>query len=422
MDKSKLIKSVRIVMTSSSANTVLLALLAFFLLFWKSPHSGFGDDGIYVSAGQRVLNGSPIYIQGFRSGPFGAIVLHAIAETLPQNLGWLIFQVIYLLCIVGVVSILINGSTKSEKILVMVFAISSAPMRESLHNHQITALVVFLAIWPFFYFDKNLFVKFFAILSCSMAMDLKPQIAIFLILALTLINRNFLLPLLSTLFTIFSHGIISIYRGEYVDIQWINFLLSLSRSNKWGESIFFWPLLEKLGLSSEFLFIAQQTLILGLFLFIVYSGVTGRATLSLVAVGFLTYCMSYSHFYDCILIAVFAIIKSVVNPSLKTLLFMGYAIVPGEIFTLQNLVFFFFMMSFYLLNVNSSQVFRLTNIFFASLILLIIQLVNNFTFSNSEDQVRLRSAIYISLALLVCVDLSRIKIRFAKVRNREMNF
>ena len=401
---SKLFKSLGKFATSAYANLTLIVLLSAFLIFWKSPHTAFADDGIYVAAGQRILDGSPIYIEGFRSGPFGAIILSLLAEVIPQNFAWLVFQVSYVFCMIGIVTILSRGTPVGQVMFTLVFAISCAPMRESLHNHQITALVVFMSIWPFFYFRHNLALKYLAVFSCSFAVDLKPQVAIFLVLALTLLHRNFILPFISFVFTLFSHGMISVFRGENVDLQWINFLLSLNQSSKWGESIFFWPLLEKFGISSEFLLICQQFCIVGLILFIFYSGLRGESSRCLVAVGLLTYFMSYSHFYDCLLIAVLAIIKSTVNPDLKSLLFMGFAIVPGEVIILQNFVFLMVMMLVYLLNIRSFQLFKLKQIIFIFLLTFAVHLFNNVTFANSDDQVRLRSTIYVFLALLALLD------------------
>ena len=401
---SKLCGRLGLFATSAYANLTLIVLLSSFLIFWKSPHTAFADDGIYVAAGQRILDGSPIYIEGFRSGPFGAIILSLLAEAIPKNLGWLVFQLIYVLCMIGIVAILSRGTPVGRILFTLVFAISCAPMRESLHNHQITALVIFMSIWPFFYFRHNLVLKYLAVFSCSFAVDLKPQVAIFLVLALTLLQRNFVLPFISFMFTLFSHAIISIFRGENVDLQWISFLISLNQSSKWGESIFFWPLLEKFGFSYEFLLICQQFCIVGLILFIVYSGLRGESFRCLVAVSSLTYFMNYSHFYDCLLVAVLAIIKSTVNPDLKSLLFMGYAIVPGEVFILQNSVFLSVMMFVYLLNIRIFQLFKLKQIMFVFPLIFAVHLFNNLMFSNSDDQVRLRSTIYVFLALLALAD------------------
>ena len=97
-----------------------------FLVFWKSPNPGFGDDVIYVAGGERLLQGDVLYSEGFRGGPFGALVMFIASKVLYPDISWAIFQLIYIACVSGIVFLLTQHYPVKYRLLVSIFAISSA--------------------------------------------------------------------------------------------------------------------------------------------------------------------------------------------------------------------------------------------------------------------------------------------------------
>jgi hypothetical protein len=370
-----------------------------FLVFWKSPSSGFGDDGIYVSAGQRLVQGDVIYRDGFRSGPFGALTMFTVSKVFPQEVSWIIFQIIYIGCVSGIVFLLTLRFPVPYRLLISVFAISSAPMREHLHNHQITALVTFLALWPFLIKREHWWVKAAALVSCSLAVDLKPQIALVLIVILSVYSRNFKIILYSGLFSIIAHLTISAVRAENVTFEWLSFLLNLSQKNPWGESIYIWPLFEPLNINPTLLHIFEYAAILVVILWTFKSALDGNLHNCLIGIGMFTYFLSYSHFYDLILLAILAILKAFTNPNARSFLFMAFAIMPGGVTELPNLVFWIGMFALYWLTVG-----KVTNLIagisISISLLPLLDYVISSALSTTDQQVRFRSTAYFILALI----------------------
>ena len=371
-----------------------------FLVFWKSPGSGFGDDGIYVAAGQRLVQGDVIYRDGFRSGPFGALAMFVLSKLFPQDVSWIIFQLICIGCVSGIVFLLTQRFPIPYRLLISIFAISSAPMREHLHNHQITALVTFLALWPFLVKRKHWWVRAAALVSCSFAVDLKPQIALVVIVVLSVYSRNFKIILYSGLFSIIAHLTISAARAENVTLEWFSFMLNLSQSNSWGESIYIWPLFEALNIDPVLLHIFEYAAILLVMIWTFKCALSGDLHSCLMGIGVFTYFLSYSHFYDLILLAILAILKAFSDPNARSFLFMTFAIMPGGVTELSNLVFLISMFALYVLVVE-----RVTNLITGALIsvglLPLLDYVISTVLSTTDLQVRFRSTAYIILALIL---------------------
>jgi hypothetical protein len=371
-----------------------------FLVFWKSPSSGFGDDGIYISAGQRLVQGDVIYRDGFRSGPFGALTMFMVSKVFPQEVSWIIFQIIYIGCVSGIVFLLTQRFPVPYRLLISVFAISSAPMREHLHNHQITALVTFFALWPFLVKREHWWVKAAALVSCSFALDLKPQIALVVIIVLSVYSRNFKIILYSGLFSIFAHLVISAARAENVTLEWYSVLLNLGQKNSWGESIYIWPLFEPLNINPTLLHIFEYAAILVVILWTFKGALDGNLHNCLIGIGMFTYFLSYSHFYDLILLATLAILKAFTNPNARSFLFMAFAIMPGGVTELPNLVFWISMLALYVLAVErvTSQI---AGVLTSLGLLPFLDYVISSALSTTDQQVRFRSTAYFILALIL---------------------
>jgi hypothetical protein len=374
--------------------------MAAFLVFWKSPSSGFGDDGIYISAGQRLVQGDVIYRDGFRSGPFGALTMFTVSKVFPQDVSWIIFQIIYIGCVSGIVFLLTQRFPAPYRLLISVFAISSAPMREHLHNHQITALVTFLALWPFLVKREHWWVKAAALLSCSFAVDLKPQIALVVIVVLSVYSRNFKIVLYSGLFSICAHLVISAARAENVTFEWVSFLLNLSQNNSWGESIYIWPLFEILNIDPILLHIFEYAAILTVIVWTIKGALDGNLHNCLIGIGVFTYFLSYSHFYDLILLATLAILKAFTNPNARSFLFMAFAIMPGGITELPNLVFWIAMFALYVLAVEKVSN-LIAGISISIGLLPLLDYVISSSLSTTDQQVRFRASAYFILAVIL---------------------
>jgi hypothetical protein len=374
--------------------------MSVFLILFKSPHDGFGDDGIYIAAGDRVLSGAPIYTNGFRGGTFGATTLFLISKLFNFGSSWLIFQVFSILSVIAIVFLLTRGKDQRFRILASLFVVSSAPVREMLHDHQITSLVIFLSIWPFFFILKNSLLNVLAITSCALAIDLKPHIAIIFIFALGFSKRRF-----KTLFSAFAlcavfHVAISLFRGENVDLLWIKVILKVNGTGTWGESIFLWPLLEKLSIPIIFLVAAEWLSIIGLLALVSYSALKQNTYLALFSIGFLTYFMSYSHFYDLVLIAALTIVAVLAIPTTLGLVFMGFGIVPGLLFEPRNLVFWITMMLILAYYTRFTAFLGWKKTTTAMLAVYSLHLAMNRFSLSFGDQVRLRSSLYVVLAIL----------------------
>jgi hypothetical protein len=377
---------------------ILCALTSFFILS-KSPHGGFGDDGIYIKAGFRVISGDEIYTDGFRAGAFGATVIYALSKILNFPYSWIIFQIFSVSAVIGIVFLVTRDKDRTFRWVVALFAVSSAPVREMLHNHQITASVIFLAIWPFFYSIERKILLFCGIFSVATAIDLKPHIAIFLVIALALGLRKLSLAIYSFAFLLAAHLVISFCRHEFIDISWLKVMVNANQAAAWGESISFWPLLERISFSSVGLRVAEY-LTIGILLTLVLNAARKRQmTLILILISFLTYFMSYSHFYDLILIAALTSICVFWETSFWGLLFMGFGLVPGLLFDPKNFVFWLFMMGIFLLYANQFNSLSLWKIVNSCLLVLVLHLALTKMSLSFENQVRLRSSLYMILSL-----------------------
>lgn len=395
---------------------VLLYLcMVVFLVFWKSPNPAFGDDGIYVAGGERLLQGDVLYSEGFRGGPLGALVMFIASKVFYPDISWAIFQLIYIACVSGIVFLLTQHYPVKYRLLVSIFAISSAPMREHLHNHQITALVTFLALWPFLVKSQHWWVKVMTIVSCSFAIDLKPQIALIIILVLSVYSKSLKIILYTGTFSIIAHLVIAFVRTENVTLDWLSFLLNLSQSNSWGESIYAWPLFEIFNIDPVLLQVFEYAALLSIIIWTLKGALDGNLQSCLIGIGVFTYFLSYSHFYDLILLAILAILKAFSNPNARGFLFMAFAIMPGGIQDLPNFAFWISMFALYVLAVE-----RVTNliagIFITMGLLPILDFVISSVLSTSDQQVRFRSTAYVVLALLPFLTLPK-KLRSPLVRS-----
>lgn len=394
---------------------LLISLISLFLVFWKSPHSNLGDNGIYIDAGRRLVSGDVVYQDGFRGGPLGALSLYLVNQIFPAHFSWAIFQFVSIASLLVLSAILTRNVSLFVRLLAGFFAISSAPARELLHNHQITALVIVLVVWPFYFRHKSIFVKSIAVMSCAIAMDLKPQITLFLLFGLALCFRRFDLIWLPALFFISSHFLISIFRQENISGQWISLLLDLNEANKWGESIFLWPLLENLGVPTLTLYILQYGSIITLIALMVKYGIAKNINSCLITIGLLTYFLNYSHFYDCLLIATLAIVTCFRNPNKRALFFMMFAIIPGEFFNPLNFIFWLVMTSIFLIGVHKHRMFNATNLLLQIILLFGLHMSIFLFIDTFEDQLRLRSTIYVFLAFLTLLDTKALKKVFLRL-------
>lgn len=393
----------------TSVPAMLVGLMSLFLVFWKSPHQGFGDDGIYVEAGNRLISGLPVYIDGFRGGQVGALSLFLLSEILFGGLAWAIFQFISVGSIVGSVLLITSKYDLNTRLFISFFAISSAPTREMLHNHQITALVIFLSLWPFFYTSNVFFVKAMQVLGAAMAIDLKPQISLVLVFSIALSCAKLKIFFMSISLLLISHLSLNLWRGENIDAQWINTITEVGGSSKWGESIHIWPLFENWGINDSLLMSCAYFTILVLLVVILWFAIKGKAHHVLLYAGFLTYFLTYSHFYDCILIAVLACIQVIKKPNRRNLLFMSFGLVPGFLFVPRNFVFWVIMLMIFLLFMNYFTQIKFREIASVVLFTLFIHFAfTQFTLDFNQE-VRARSAIYVLLFMLTLVDYHRLK-------------
>lgn len=374
-----------------------------FLIFWKSPHLGLGDDGIYIRAGDRLANQGNLYEDSFRSGPLGAIFLFGLWKLFPAGIAWIVFQLIYVSSVAAVSLLLTKHRPIELRLCVILFAISAAPMREHLHNHQITAFVIFLCLWPFFLErSKPVFILSGAA-SCAVAIDLKPHVALIIIVSLSICTRKFVMSILAASFLIFSHIIISIYTGRNISAEYVSFLFDLNSNNEWGESVYLWPLFEKLNINQGFLHTLEYSSIVIVLSLILWRAFKKDTFHVLLLISLLTYLLSYAHFYDLILLSIFVTIVAICSPSSQSVIFMSFAIMPGGILVPQNFIFWVLMFGAYLYFVNGFQSYK-SAMALVPVVLFSIQLVNDFVFTSADHEIRFRTTVFVLFAINLFID------------------
>jgi hypothetical protein len=200
--------------------------------------------------------------------------------------------------------------------------------------------------------------------------------------------------------------------GENITLQYIRFLLDLNQSNDWGESIYLWPLFEKLDFSQPLLHILEYTSIIITVILILKFAYIQNLQACLIAIALLTYLVSYAHFYDLILLSILASIAAVTERSAKSILFMSFAIMPGGIFDPQNFAFWILMFGFYLFLMKGvpEVTFAVASV---PALLFAIKLMNEYIFVASDEQIRFRSTIYVLLALYTVIN-PKVKISFKR--------
>jgi hypothetical protein len=132
------------------------------------------------------------------------------------------------------------------------------------------------------------------------------------------------------------------------------------------------------------------------------SALDGNLHNCLIGIGMFTYFLSYSHFYDLILLAILALLKAFTNPNARSFLFMAFAIMPGGVTALPNLVFWIAMFALYGLTVG-----KVTNLIagisISISLLPLLDYVISSALSTTDQQVRFRSTAYFILALILFI-------------------
>lgn len=389
---------------------LVLAIFAIssFEVFVKSPHLTFGDDGIYIRAGERILNGDSVYEGEFRGGPIGGVFMYGFSKLFPDSWSWAFLQFTYLICVVILVFILQNHNSTSVKLATSFFVITSAPVREMINNHQITSLVVLSSFWPFFVKKKSLWIFCLSALSIAIGFDLKPQIALPILTGLGIFSRKLLLVFSGFVTWISLHTFLAFYSGENLLSKWFDILRRLRSTGKWGESIHPWPLLERLGISSPFLLILQYLVVFLILSFVIYFSVVRNFDLLLLSLGSLAFFLEYAHFYDLLILTTIIYIAAISRPTILTSWFVLVTLIPTFILSIPNFVFWLTNVLFFFLIIGRKNL--NTKVVVLSILTMAVNYyVQKYNLISDDEGVRYRSLCYVVFAGLALYSSNKIK-------------
>jgi hypothetical protein len=353
---------------------ILIGLLAFsiiyLLLYYRMggiKDSGIEsptlrDVGVYLDTGRQVLARQNPYSGVFsqdgtvaRSWPFGPTVLTLLTGWIPIKLLTSIFQLLNILGIFSFAYLISNKVKIQQIILIFILIVWSSPTREMLVTNQITGIVMGLIATPIIIFKlkrfqvnsvlRNLLLAF----PMSIAIDLKPHIALGLLVVLVYFEKMLRVFLIAIGELLIFHILINVYHGKILEIDWflfVNNLNVLGAKNQLGDSVSYWPLLHHYFAYNFDNRVVSYPLIAALgilFLFLIKKGYYISA---LSIITFLPSLTFYFHFYDAIpLVTILfsVVVRDRINP--LNLGVIGFLIIPSQITVIKNLFLVFGILS-----------------------------------------------------------------------------
>ena len=287
--------------------SIALIFLSGAYLILVNSHLGLGDDGIYILAGERIINGEAIYTDGFRGGPTGALYLYGLSRIIPGF--WIVLQIANIAGLYYVLRKYTPGLELMTRNLLYLFVIWSGPAREMLYDHQLSGFLVaiFIQVLSKTSTGTNTRLGFFNLMIFAFACEIKPHLAIPFLIALLSLRAGRVVLLKSFLFLLTTHFAIWIYVGRITDIEWFKILIGLSRDDSnsgWSEVSNIWPILEMLFRNHTLWVILSYTILLVLSLKIFSASRVGNTNLTLVLCAIYLFFLPYNHLYDFTLLGI----------------------------------------------------------------------------------------------------------------------
>ncbi len=313
---------------------VFVAVATIVLMWWKPLE--LTDLSFYTESGRAVLDGrnpynSPDLYQS-KWGAVGAILIYLGFGWYPVEIASLLLLILNFLGILMFTRVVAGKDFSQLKVYVSLILVS-AVNRENLVNGQITGLIL-LAIAASVEFSKIRRISLFAIPFLGFAIEMKPQVAIPLILFL-FTRKTF--PFKSVVVYFFlSRVALFFISGEIVEIQLLGILLTKSTKNSegvWNDTHNVLPVLDYFLNNSSLVRAIGLILTLALILVIMIK----KSVLSLIL---LPAVLPYIHLYDLIGILVISLTHKTKGPNmnLSWIIILGILISPLKFFSIPTLI------------------------------------------------------------------------------------
>ena len=404
---------------------ILIAILSFSILYLLYYYRMGGikdigiesptlrDVGVYLDTGRQVLARQNPYSGIFsqdgtvaRSWPFGPTVLTILTGWIPIKLLTPIFQLFNILGIFSFAYLISRKIRIQQLIIIFILIVWSSPTREMLVTNQITGIVMGLIAAPIIIFRQNRIqgksVLWYLPLAfpMSVAIDLKPHIALGLLLALIIFEKMVRVFLVAIGELLIFHMLINVYHGKFLEIDWflfVNNLNNLGARNQLGDSVSYWPLLHHYFDFSFDNRLVSYPLIAALGVLFIFLIKKGYYISALSTITFLPSLTFYFHFYDAIplLTILFSVVvKDRINP--LNLGIIGFLIIPSQITNIKNLFLVLCILSLLVyIKRDRDKIIRLTIL--GSLTLITIHLARNMV--NSD--VRINQSFIVSTSMVL---------------------
>lgn len=349
---------------------------------------GYRDLGIFVNAAENLFAGrSPYSLNdlSFRSGSFGVLIFGLVPV---ETFGFIIYQFLNLIGFSYFSKVLLRQFISNE-ILVTCLALGIwfSCTREVFSTGQITGILAGLIGFGYSsIMSKNLTRRVFGSLSFAIALDLKPNLFLFFILASYLSLKRLNEIWMPLLFLLTGHLALDLYTGQILEFDWLETLKGVSDSSRDPTSTgtrTFWPII-------RYLLDIQQIptwLPIALFLFlgiavstlIFRTGSPLLLPLTLIVPAFYNYFHLYS-FYPFAILLVGVCIRFDMPQRLGVL--VPYLLISGSNFNLPQFIFCALIgISFLLFIYPSLQYFSFKNFIQRFSRIFAITLVARFIFS-----------------------------------------
>jgi len=288
-------------------------------LMLRYRKGSLGDASYYISNGEQILSRVNPYESGFRSGPLGAVALNVLLGRIPINLAEIMILVSGLLgCAIFAFALFPN-----QRSLVLMFvpvSIIFSSNRELLVNHQINGIILILIAGFWFLRGTSSKIGFLAATLCAaVAVDLKPHIALPILVVLFFAEKNLKGGVATLFWVVLAHLLCNFWLRTVTEVKWLQNLSDISKDDPWADVANIWPLLGHLPVADEILKLLATlsylavTAILGYFAFQRSKAILVLVALSTPVIGI------YSHLYD--LGALFFLSLLISGPSRKSPLF-----------------------------------------------------------------------------------------------------
>jgi hypothetical protein len=386
------------------------------------------DVGVYLDTGRQVLAQQNPYTGTYsqdgtvaRSWQFGPTVLTILTGWLPMKLVTPTFQLLNFFGIFGFIYLISTKLKTRYFLLILLIVIWSSPTREMLVTNQITGLIMGLISFPIILYRKyqikqrniNALWYPFMAFPIATAIDLKPHIAIGLVVTIFFLEKVMVIFIIAVGELVFFHALIDLYHGEILEIDWLLFVNNLNEmgsKNQLGDSVTFWPLLHHFTdfeFDSRVISYPLIAIVGAAFLVLLRRGLYIEA---MATVTFLPSLSFYFHFYDAIPLVV--ILLSVVlrhRINSFSLGVIGFLIIPSEINNPKNIFLVLALLGLLLyLKREQRDLFRVAS--FGMFTLLIIHILRYLP----NGDARINQSIIVSATML----LSYVSLIF----HRELNF